>query len=210
MFLLTLKPSLSTIVPPHLQSLPKRTHPAKALDLGAGIGRVTSDVLLPLFDHVDLVESSSHFLEKAQKASARWRGIADSSKGLRFYKAGLQYFDPASPSGLFGKAGAEDLAEGYDVIWLQWVAGHLGQDDLVAFLQRCQKALRASPPEDRAVIVLKENVINTKEDAFDETDSSLVRWALSSNLLSFANFLNRTDESFKTCFNLAGMFCPSS
>lgn len=178
MFLLTLKPSLSTIVPPHRQSLPERTRPVKALDAGAGIGRVTSDVLLPLFDRVDLVESSAHFLEKAQKASAKWKGIPDKSKGLRFYKTGLQYFDPSSPSGLFGQVGAEDFGEGYDVIWLQWVAGHLGQDDLVAFLQRCQKALREGPAEDRAFIVLKENVISAKEDAFDETDSSLVRCVL--------------------------------
>ena len=28
--------------------------------------------------------------------------------------------------------------EAYDVIWIQWVLGHLTDDDLVSFLKRCQ------------------------------------------------------------------------
>eukprot|EP00741_Cyanophora_paradoxa_P014758 tig00020824_g14236.t1 len=30
----------------------------------------------------------------------------------------------------------------YDVIWIQWVIGHLTDEDMVAFLKRCQRALR--------------------------------------------------------------------
>ena len=37
---------------------------------------------------------------------------------------GLQNFTPSQ--------------EAYDVIWIQWVLGHLTDDDLVAFLKRCQ------------------------------------------------------------------------
>jgi hypothetical protein len=37
--------------------------PFRALDCGAGIGRVTSTVLLPLFDLVDLVEPGGGMVE---------------------------------------------------------------------------------------------------------------------------------------------------
>ena len=36
------------------------------LDCGAGIGRVTKNLLLPLFDTVDMVEQNPDFLEKAK------------------------------------------------------------------------------------------------------------------------------------------------
>ena len=36
------------------------------LDCGAGIGRVTKNLLLPLFDTVDMVEQNPEFLEKAK------------------------------------------------------------------------------------------------------------------------------------------------
>ena len=37
----------------------------KAVDCGAGIGRVTKNLLLPLFSHVDLVEQSVRLLESS-------------------------------------------------------------------------------------------------------------------------------------------------
>ena len=40
--------------------------PSRALDCGAGIGRVSKRVLLPLFSEVDLVEQNQSFLEKAK------------------------------------------------------------------------------------------------------------------------------------------------
>ena len=36
-------------------------------DCGAGIGRVTKNLLLPLFDTVDLVEQNPDFVEKAKE-----------------------------------------------------------------------------------------------------------------------------------------------
>ena len=46
----------------------------------------------------------------------------------------------------------EGGAGAYDVIWVQWVVGHLTDDDFVAFFQRCRKGLKPD-----GVIVLKEN-----------------------------------------------------
>lgn len=69
MFLLGCAPRLSAIAPPtSVRGVPKkRSSPIKALDVGAGVGRITKDVLLPFCQHVDLVESSSHFLDQAVK-----------------------------------------------------------------------------------------------------------------------------------------------
>ena len=36
------------------------------LDCGAGIGRVTKNLLLPLFETVDIVEQNPDFVEKAK------------------------------------------------------------------------------------------------------------------------------------------------
>ena len=36
------------------------------LDCGAGIGRVTKNLLLPLFNTVDMVEQNADFLEEAK------------------------------------------------------------------------------------------------------------------------------------------------
>ena len=38
---------------------------SRALDCGAGIGRVTRNLLLPLFDRVDLLEFNKKFLDEA-------------------------------------------------------------------------------------------------------------------------------------------------
>ncbi|RHY82380.1 hypothetical protein DYB37_007438 [Aphanomyces astaci] len=43
----------------------------------------------------------------------------------------------------------------YDLIWCQWVLGHLTDSDFVAFLKRCQEALAPD-----GVICIKENAIN--------------------------------------------------
>ena len=57
----------------------------------------------------------------------------------------------------------------YDVIWCQWVLGHLKDDDLVQFFQRCKKGL-----SENGLIFVKENV--TSEDReFDSEDSSYAR-----------------------------------
>jgi protein N-terminal methyltransferase len=86
MFLLTIRPELSVIKPPYTPTNPspetnQETTKTKgdrrlyrALDVGAGIGRVTSDVLLYLFDRLDLVEPVAGFIETAKRnaISGKW------------------------------------------------------------------------------------------------------------------------------------------
>jgi protein N-terminal methyltransferase len=189
MFLLQLKPSLSTIVPPHRTDLPPRRL-TKALDAGAGIGRVAGSTLLPLLDRVDCVETSAHFLDKAVESSACWPGIEEASKGVRFWHCGMQDFDPLSPplEHLHGQVGTtNDWDRLYDVIWMQWCVVHLTDEHFRAFLARCKAGLRPDSP-DGSYIVIKDNVARD-EPVWDELDHSLMR----------------TDAQYKAIFAAAGL-----
>ncbi|GAA5925805.1 hypothetical protein JCM1841_006321 [Sporobolomyces salmonicolor] len=117
LLILSLLPSLSTIVPPHASTPatpPRPQRPFRALDCGAGIGRVTSTVLLPLFDLVDLVEPVPSFVKQAKRNALAgkegWAALHPPAgatepardeltlKGVRIWRAGLQHFDPLCPS----------------------------------------------------------------------------------------------------------------
>ena len=86
----------------------------RALDCGAGIGRITKHLLTKHFEFVDLVEQDKHFLERARDY------LADNQRVGSLYCSGLQNFNfsPAS----------------YDVVWCQWVLGHLTDDHLVSLV----------------------------------------------------------------------------
>lgn len=116
LLILSLMPHLSTNQPPHLSSssCPRpKDRTFRALDCGAGIGRVTSTVLLPLFDTVDLVEPVPSFVEQAKRDAESGKGgwkyvthgggsTIEKEKGkgkkVRIWRAGLQHFDPSKPS----------------------------------------------------------------------------------------------------------------
>ncbi|XP_060803357.1 N-terminal Xaa-Pro-Lys N-methyltransferase 1-like [Amyelois transitella] len=121
-----------------------------ALDCGAGIGRISKNLLIPLFDKVDLVEQDEKFVDAAKKF------IGENNRHLgTVYNIGLQHFKPQKM---------------YDVIWCQWVLGHLNDYDLISFLERCNDALIRD-----GVIIIKENITTTNEVDYDEEDSSITR-----------------------------------
>lgn len=100
LLLLSLLPILHTFVSPLTPSPPplppfRRT----VLDVGAGIGRVTNNVLLPLFDDVVLVEPVPKFVgEAVQHAKAgQWRDLPSSSAEKADEKNGLMGGDDRSP-----------------------------------------------------------------------------------------------------------------
>lgn len=121
-----------------------------ALDCGAGIGRITKRLLLPLFRTVDLVDVTQEFLDKAKNYLGE-----DGKRVENYFCCGLQDFQPQD-----GR---------YDVIWIQWVIGHLTDDDLVEFLRRCKGGLRSG-----GLIVIKDNVAY-EGVVPDEVDSSVCR-----------------------------------
>ncbi|WVN89180.1 uncharacterized protein L203_104396 [Cryptococcus depauperatus CBS 7841] len=80
LLLLSMLPSLSPFSNPLCPSIAPLTPPAHrrvALDVGAGIGRVTRNVLIPLFDDVVLVEPVEKFVGEAYRSavSGEWRDL---------------------------------------------------------------------------------------------------------------------------------------
>ncbi|XP_042193340.1 N-terminal Xaa-Pro-Lys N-methyltransferase 1 [Callorhinchus milii] len=121
-----------------------------ALDCGAGIGRITKRLLLPMFKKVDMVDVTESFLAKAKVFLGE-----DGKRVENYFCCGLQFFAPQS--------------QRYDVIWIQWVIGHLTDEHLTQFLKRCKKGLRSN-----GIICIKDNV--TQEGlVMDEVDSSVCR-----------------------------------
>ncbi|KAG1055798.1 hypothetical protein G6F43_002257 [Rhizopus delemar] len=125
-----------------------------ACDCGAGIGRVTKNFLLQVpFKRVDLVEQAESFVQQA-KSEYLAQEIEQGKVGNVFCQ-GLQGFTPEE-----GK---------YDLIWCQWVLGHLTDEHFVNFFKRCIKGLKPN-----GFIGVKENNAS-KEALFDDEDSSVTR-----------------------------------
>lgn len=104
-----------------------------------------------MFETVDMVELNQSFLDSAREFIGE-----HSSRVDRLICLGLQDFTPDE-----GR---------YDVIWVQWVLGHLTDDDLVNFFKRCKKGLAPD-----GIIVVKENVSGSNITEFDDVDSSYTR-----------------------------------
>ncbi|XP_063983861.1 N-terminal Xaa-Pro-Lys N-methyltransferase 1 [Diachasmimorpha longicaudata] len=137
-----------------LKSLLKLKNPPLTnyvVDCGSGIGRITKNLLVKHFKRVDLVEQNSKFLEAAKESLS-----SCSTKIGEYYPVGLQDFVPET-----GK---------YDVIWCQWVLGHLPDNDLVDFFHRCIKGLKKN-----GVLIVKENVTSSDHVEVDSEDSSVTR-----------------------------------
>lgn len=77
------------------------------IDCGAGIGRVSKSFLLKVYSKVDLVEQNPDYLETAKNTY-----LGELSNRVENYiPLGLQHFVPEHKR--------------YDIIWTQWVLGHL-------------------------------------------------------------------------------------
>ncbi|GJP32940.1 hypothetical protein CLOM_g7605 [Closterium sp. NIES-68] len=140
----------------HVEAARGQGRPLVALDCGAGIGRVTKEFLLHVFNEVDLVEPVRHFIDTArQHLASPPSAAATSHRAVNFFCCPLQEFSPD--------------AGRYDVIWIQWCIGHLTDADLIAFLHRCVAGLRPG-----GIIVLKENTCH-KGFVLDKADSSVTR-----------------------------------
>lgn len=107
-------------------------------------------MLIPIFNTVDIVEQDEHFANSVKEY------VGNSAKLGTIYNQGLQEFHPKSMR--------------YDVIWSQWVLGHLTNDDFVKFFQRCGDALNKN-----GLVIVKENITSTGDVNIDEVDSSVTR-----------------------------------
>lgn len=97
---------------------------------------------------VDIVEPIAKFTEALSK-----------KPGVRqVFNIGLEEWQPG-----------EDVK--YDLIWNQWCVGHLTDEQLVQYLERCKAVLT---PGD-GLVVVKENTSTSGVDLYDEEDSSVTR-----------------------------------
>jgi protein N-terminal methyltransferase len=118
-------------------------------DCGAGIGRITKNLLVNLFENVDILEQCPSFVEKAKTE------LSSSPKVKNFYCSGMQEFS---------------FERKYDLIWIQWVIGHLTDSDFVSFFAKCKEALTPN-----GMVVLKDNNCS-KGFIVDKVDSSVTRY----------------------------------
>lgn len=130
----------------------------RVADCGAGIGRVSKNFLLHRCSHVDLVEQSPRLLE----ASANY--IGEDSSRTTCICTSLQEFKPEPNT--------------YDMIWIQWVVGHLHDADFVAFFRNCIQGLT-----EHGVVVLKDNTVEDWTFVVDKADSSITRCSNYSRIL---------------------------
>jgi protein N-terminal methyltransferase len=111
------------------------------------IGRVTEGLLLPMTENLDVVEPIAKFTVALRE-----------KQGVRqVFTMGLEEWQP--------EEGVQ-----YDLVWAQWCLGHLTNEQLEQWLERCKMVLTPGT----GVIVVKEN-INFGSDAFDPVDSSVTR-----------------------------------
>ena len=113
---------------------------------GVGLGGGGGRVLRGRFERVELVEQCRAFVERAAEEMPEVKGVCQ----------GLQEWRP--------EEGA------YDVLWVQWVTGHLRDEDFGPFLERMAKGLA-----ERGALVIKDNTAAGEQFVMDCTDHSLTR-----------------------------------
>lgn len=126
------------------------------LDCGGGIGRVSHYVLKPVFQHVDMVEGCELFVQTSTTNFAK-----DSIRTR--YNLELQDTE-----------GLQRRLDGtkYDVVFLQWVIGHLTDRDVLRFLKFAKDHLLVSST---GRIIMKENCIISEGFFLDKEDINLIR-----------------------------------
>ena len=146
---------------------------ARALDIGAGIGRVSGALLMELCGEVDLVDGSAAHLEEARRtlgepvgeevAAVLTAGGGRPSAPDRTSSGGGSGGVP-SGRGRVGRYICSDLQDfvlpherKYDLVWIQWTTMYLTDADLTRLLRECQAALAPG-----GMIVLKDNVIDVE------------------------------------------------
>eukprot|EP00188_Purpureofilum_apyrenoidigerum_P000379 Plantae.Rhodophyta-Purpureofilum_apyrenoidigerum.ctg11628.p1 GENE.Plantae.Rhodophyta-Purpureofilum_apyrenoidigerum.ctg11628~~Plantae.Rhodophyta-Purpureofilum_apyrenoidigerum.ctg11628.p1 ORF type:complete len:244 (+),score=39.30 Plantae.Rhodophyta-Purpureofilum_apyrenoidigerum.ctg11628:46-732(+) len=131
-----------------LKSLPGVDFSRHALDVGAGIGRVSRNLLLPLFALVDMLEADAVYVKQSNIY------VADERLERRIC-CPMEDFKPEK-----GK---------YSVIWIQWCIIYLTDADLISFIRACAEAVAPN-----GYVCIKDNVCS-KGFVVDKSDSSVTR-----------------------------------
>ncbi|MEW5307003.1 MAG: hypothetical protein WDW38_011241 [Sanguina aurantia] len=131
-----------------------------ALDCGAGVGRVSEQLLLHHFHEVDVLEPSEHLLLAAEKnltpEKLKALRCPAGHKAVNFYCVGLEQH--------------QFVEARYDCIWVQWCLLYLTDVDTVTLLRKCVAGLTRD-----GLIFVKENIARESDFAVDHEDKSLTR-----------------------------------
>jgi protein N-terminal methyltransferase len=144
------------------QWYPRQEDAGLALDVGAGIGRVSSGLLLQHFKSVSLLESNEAFLAEAMKKLPSDRVCQTFPIRFGDWTRSLMNTNVV-----------------FDLVWIQWVIIYASDDELVSFLQEAKSALRPGT----GMIGLKDNILSQtrgrlgNSGLFDEEDHSVCRTA---------------------------------
>lgn len=154
----------------------------RAVDCGAGIGRITTGLLVHVAQTVDVVEPVAKFTDVLRTAKLK----PDQGRLGTIFNVGLETWSPPSD-------------HKYDLVWNQWCLGHLTDKQVVEYLKRVSGSLAGHDSEDQSEsneqqegwIMVKENLSTDAwgEDIFDDADSSVTR----------------SDEKFRQLFEEAGL-----
>ncbi|QDS68125.1 hypothetical protein FKW77_010247 [Venturia effusa] len=128
----------------------------RAVDCGAGIGRITKGFLSKVADKVDIVEPVVK-LTKVITEGEEFEECRKEGRVGKVYNVGLEEWTPECK---------------YDLIWNQWCLGQLTDAQLLDYLERTKGFLTEA-----GWIVVKENMSTDAhgQDIFDDTDSSVTR-----------------------------------
>lgn len=122
------------------------------LDCGAGIGRVSKNVLLKIFDKVTLLEPTVKLIDKAKE-------MLPTDRVLHFHVNPIQNMEPKP-----------DEIGSYDLVWFQWVLCYADDAELVNVLSVTKKYLNQN-----GIIGVKENISSNSENIYDSVDDSTIR-----------------------------------
>lgn len=153
-----------------------------ALDVGAGIGRVSKHVLIPLgFANIVVAEQQEHFLAKAKDELGEL--AASKQVTIRYVKTHLGK-ELEQNSLLFGEGSIP-----YDLVAICWTLMYMTDDDIVSLLRQIVLAL--SRTNRFATIFVKENVaVDPQYDFYFHSDD---------------HGLMRTAEHYERLFRTAGL-----
>ena len=123
----------------------KQLNPKRALDCGAGIGRVTEYVLQNHFEEIYLMEQDQKFVDKSKET------LGNNPKIKNITCCSLQTYDFNNIK--------------YDLIWIQWCLENIEDEDLNNFMDKCYEHLN-----DNGVIVVKENYYFPEKEEKEKKD----------------------------------------
>ncbi|KAM3515526.1 hypothetical protein MY11210_000899 [Beauveria gryllotalpidicola] len=146
------------------------------LEGGAGIGRITKGLLVNVAEHVDVVEPIAKFTDALRGKKGVRRVL---NMGLEDWQGGNDDDDDD------GTTTTTTTTTRYDLVWTQWCLGHLTDEQVRRYLERCREALVPGT----GVIVVKENLSTSGVDVFDPVDSCVTR----------------QEETWKSIFQQAGL-----